>query len=434
MARCGQSAKSDLLNRKSKEMWHLANFSAKKNFLLPDCLPISTLINQVSNVIPFNAPPVSGNELAYISASLLGGKLSGDAAYGRKCEAWFSANLKAPKTLLTPSCTHSLEMAALLLDIAPGDEVIMPSYTFVSTANAFALRGATIVFVDIRPDTMNIDETLVEAAITPKTRAIVVVHYAGVGCEMDVIGAIAKQHGIAVIEDAAQGICSSFQGRPLGTFGAVSAFSFHETKNITSGGEGGLTVINDPSLIERSEIIREKGTNRSRFFRGQVDKYSWVDIGSSYLMNEISAAYLWAQLEALDTIQTRRMKIWESYHAAFAPFAAAGRIELPHIPQHVQHNAHMFYIKCRDEADQAAFMSTMKDHGVTCVSHYVPLHSSIAGRKIGRLNGEDRYTTHESSRLVRLPLFFGLTDEDLEKVTSVAADTLSKAGPMARIG
>jgi dTDP-4-amino-4,6-dideoxygalactose transaminase len=383
------------------------------------------MFNQVSHVIPFNAPPVSGNELTHIGAALLGGKLSGDAPYGRKCEAWFSANLKVPKTLLTPSCTHSLEMAALLLDIAPGDEVIMPSYTFVSTANAFALRGATIVFVDIRPDTMNIDETKVEAAITPHTRAIVVVHYAGVGCEMDVIGAIAKQHGIVVIEDAAQGICSSFQGRPLGTFGAISAFSFHETKNITSGGEGGLTVINDPSLIERSEIIREKGTNRSRFFRGQVDKYSWVDIGSSFLMNEISAAYLWAQLEAIDAIQARRMQIWESYRAAFAPLANAGRIDLPHIPQHVRHNAHMFYIKCRDDQDQAAFMTGMKDRGVTCVSHYVPLHSSVAGQKMGRLHGQDTYTTRESGRLVRLPVFFNLTDNDLSYVIENAVSLLS---------
>jgi dTDP-4-amino-4,6-dideoxygalactose transaminase len=307
-------------------------------------------------------------------------------------------------------------MAALLLDIAPGDEVIMPSYTFVSTANAFALRGATIVFVDIRPDTMNIDETRIEEAITPKTRAIVVVHYAGVGCEMGVIGDIAARLGIAVIEDAAQGICSSFQGRPLGTFGAVSAFSFHETKNITSGGEGGLTVINDASLIERSEIIREKGTNRSRYFRGQVDKYSWVDIGSSFLMNEISAAYLWAQLEAIDAIQARRMQIWETYRAALTPLAGSGRIDLPHIPQHARHNAHMFYIKCRDDADQLAFMRFMKESGVVTASHYVPLHSSEAGLRMGRMHGDDISTTRESARLVRLPLHFAMTDSDQEKV------------------
>jgi dTDP-4-amino-4,6-dideoxygalactose transaminase len=419
-----QTAVIDWTPRKSGFLWHLADLSANKSYFLPQCLPISTLTSQVPNVIPFNAPPVGGNELAHISASLLGGKLSGDATYGRKCEAWFCTALNVPKTLLTPSCTHSLEMAALLLDIAPGDEVIMPSYTFVSTANAFALRGATIVFVDIRPDTMNIDETLIEQAITPKTRAIVVVHYAGVGCEMDVISDIAARHGITVIEDAAQGICSSFQGRPLGTFGAVSAFSFHETKNITSGGEGGLTVINDPSLIERSEIIREKGTNRSRFFRGQVDKYSWVDIGSSYLMNEISAAYLWAQLEAIDAIQSRRMQIWDNYRAALQPLADAGRIELPFIPQHVQHNAHMFYIKCRDDADQVAFMSAMKAQGITCVSHYVPLHSSEAGRKLGRLHGDDRHTTRESHRLVRLPLFFGLTESQQDTVIKAVTQYL----------
>ncbi len=336
--------------------------------------------------------------------------------YGRKCEAWFVAALKAPKALLTPSCTHSLEMAALLLNIAPGDEVIMPSYTFVSTANAFALRGATIVFVDIRPDTMNIDETKIEDAVTPKTRAIVVVHYAGVGCEMDVIGEIAQRHGLAVIEDAAQGIRSSFRDKPLGTFGAVSAFSFHETKNITSGGEGGLTVVNDPKLIERSEIIREKGTNRSRFFRGQVDKYSWVDVGSSYLLNEISAAYLWAQLEAIDTIQARRMQIWETYRSALQPLADSGRIELQSIPQHTQHNAHMFYIKCRDGEDQISFLQFMKDQGVITASHYVPLHSSYAGSRLGRFHGSDNFTTSESARLTRLPLYFNMSDDQADHV------------------
>ncbi len=367
-------------------------------------------------MIAFNRPPLIGTELGRINEALLGGKLSGDAAFGRKCEQWFATSLGAPKTLLTPSCTHSLELAALLLNIAPGDEVIMSSYTFVSTANAFALRGATIVFVDIRPDTMNIDETLIEDAITPKTRAIVVVHYAGVGCEMDVIGDIAQRHGVAVIEDGAQGICSSFQGKPLGTFGAVAAFSFHETKNITSGGEGGLTVVNDPELIERSEIIREKGTNRSRYFRGQVDKYSWVDIGSSYLMNEISAAYLWAQLEAIDKIQARRMQIWETYFAAFTPLADADRIKLPHIPQHVRHNAHMLYVKCRDEQDQLAFMRFMKENEIVTASHYVPLHSSKAGLRMGRFHGHDLNTTRESARLVRLPMYFGLLNEELEKV------------------
>jgi dTDP-4-amino-4,6-dideoxygalactose transaminase len=315
-------------------------------------------------------------------------------------------------------------MAALLLRIVPGDEVIMPSYTFVSTANAFALRGAVIVFVDIRPDTMNIDEARIEAAITPRTRAIVVVHYAGVGCEMDAIGEIAARHDIAVIEDAAQAIHSTYQGKPLGTFAAVSAFSFHETKNITSGGEGGLTVLNDPVLVERAEIIREKGTNRSRFFRGQVDKYSWVDVGSSYLLNEISAAYLWAQIEALEDIQARRMQIWDTYRAAFAPLADAGRIDLAVIPQHVRHNAHMFYIKCRDLDDQGAFIAHMKSHAITTASHYVPLHSSEAGVKLGRLHGEDNHTTRESARLVRLPLFYNMTDAQVQTVIETAIDYL----------
>ena len=390
----------------------------------PQFPPIRLCVIFCSNkglaVIPFNAPPVTGAESGRINEALLGGKLSGDGPFGRKCEAWFAQILGAPKALLTPSCTHSLEMAALLLNIVPGDEVIMPSYTFVSTANAFALRGATIVFVDIRPDTMNIDETLVEAAITPRTRAVVVVHYAGVGCEMGVIGDIAARHGIAIIEDAAQGIHATFQGKPLGTFGAVAAFSFHETKNITSGGEGGLTVINDPAMVERAEIIREKGTNRSRFFRGQVDKYSWVDIGSSYLLNEISAAYLWAQIEALEVIQARRMSIWETYRAAFAPLARQGRIDLAHIPQHVQHNAHMFYVKCRDLADQGAFIAHLKAHGITATFHYVPLHSSEAGGKLGRLHGEDIHTTRESARLVRLPLYYNMTDAQTAQVIDTA--------------
>lgn len=367
-------------------------------------------------MIPFNVPTLTGAESGRISQSLQGGKLSGDGPFGRKCEEWFARCLGAPKTLLTPSCTHSLEMAALLLDIAPGDEVIMPSYTFVSTANAFALRGATIVFVDIRPDTMNIDETKIEAAITSRTRAIVVVHYAGVGCEMGVIGDIAARHKIAIIEDAAQAIYSNFQDRPLGSFGSISAFSFHDTKNITSGGEGGLTVINDPELVERAEIIREKGTNRSRYFRGQVDKYSWVDTGSSFLLNEISAAYLWAQIEAIEAIQARRMTIWETYFAAFSPLAENGRVGLAHIPQHTKHNAHMFYLKCQDLADQTAFISHMRSQQITTTSHYVPLHSSMAGRRLGRMHGDDVHTTRESERLVRLPLFHNMSDAQVDKV------------------
>jgi dTDP-4-amino-4,6-dideoxygalactose transaminase len=375
-------------------------------------------------VIPFNVATVTGAEIGRITQAISGGKLSGDGPFGRKCESWFSTCLGAPKSLLTPSCTHSLEMAALLLGIGPGDEVIMPSYTFVSTANAFALRGATIVFVDIRPDTMNIDETRIEDAITPRTRAIVVVHYAGVGCEMDVIGEIAARHDIAVVEDAAQAIYATYQGRPLGTFGSISAFSFHETKNITSGGEGGMTVINDPELVERAEIIREKGTNRSRYFRGQVDKYSWVDIGSSYLLNEISAAYLWAQIENIDKVQARRMNIWETYQSAFRPLEEAGRVGLPKIPQHVQHNAHMFYLKCRDLDDQGALISHLKTRGVTATFHYVPLHSSEAGRKLGRMHGDDLHTSRESMRLVRLPLYYNMADTDVEHVVTAAHEYL----------
>ena len=292
----------------------------------------------------------------------------------------------------------------------------MPSYTFVSTANAFALRGARIVFVDIRPDTMNIDETRIEEAITRRTRAIVVVHYAGVGCEMGVIGDIAARHGLPVIEDAAQGVDATFQDKPLGSFGAIAAFSFHETKNITSGGEGGLTVINDPALVERAEIVREKGTNRSRYFRGEIDKYTWVDLGSSFLLNEISAAYLWAQIESLDVIQSRRRDVWETYRTAFTPLAESGRIDLARIPQHVRHNAHMFYVKCRDADDRSNFIAFMKDRGISTASHYVPLHSSKAGRALGQMPGQDRYTTLESERLVRLPLHFALTDSNVSQV------------------
>lgn len=375
-------------------------------------------------MIPFNKFPLTGFEAAHIQEALESPQISGDGHFCRLSETWFSERLLGAKSLLTPSCTHSLEMAALLLNIGPGDEVIMPSYTFVSTANAFALRGALLVFVDIRPDTMNIDENLIERAITAKTRAIVVVHYAGVGCEMEVIGDIAARHGLAVIEDAAQAIDASFQGRPLGTFGAVSAFSFHETKNITSGGEGGLTVINDPELVQRAEIIREKGTNRARFFRGQVDKYSWVDIGSSYLMNEVSAAYLWSQLENIKMIQARRMALWESYKVAFTSLAEAGRITLPQSPQYVQHNGHMFYIKCRDLEDRSAFITHMKANSIVTPFHYVPLHSSEAGRSFGRFDGQDRFTTSESDRLVRLPLFYNMMDEAVPRVVSVATEYL----------
>ncbi|MCV9879335.1 dTDP-4-amino-4,6-dideoxygalactose transaminase [Brenneria izbisi] len=361
-------------------------------------------------MIPFNAPPVVGTELDYMQAAMSSGKLCGDGGFTRRCQQWLEHYSGSKKVLLTPSCTASLEMAAILLDIKPGDEVIMPSYTFVSTANAFVLRGAKIVFVDIRPDTMNIDETKIEAAITDKTRIIVPVHYAGVACEMDAIMALAKKYDLFVVEDAAQGVMSSYKGRVLGSIGHVGCFSFHETKNYTSGGEGGATLINDPGLIERAEIVREKGTNRSQFFRGQVDKYTWRDIGSSYLMADIQAAYLWAQLEAARPINERRLRLWQNYYAAFKSLADAGRITLPTVPASCIHNAHMFYIKLRDAEDRSAFIDYMKEAEILTVFHYIPLHDSPAGLNFGRFAGEDRYTTQESERLVRLPLFYNLSD------------------------
>ncbi|QBH95108.1 dTDP-4-amino-4,6-dideoxygalactose transaminase [Limnobaculum zhutongyuii] len=361
-------------------------------------------------MIPFNAPPVVGTELEYMKAAMGSGKLCGDGGFTRRCQQWMEQHFGSHKVLLTPSCTASLEMAALLLDIKPGDEVIMPSFTFVSTANAFVLRGAKAVFVDVRPDTMNIDETKIEAAITENTRAIVPVHYAGVACEMDTIMALAKKYKLYVVEDAAQGVMSTYKGKALGTIGHIGCFSFHETKNYTAGGEGGATLINDPALIERAEIIREKGTNRSQFFRGQVDKYTWRDIGSSYLMADLQAAYLWGQLEAADPINQRRLQLWHNYYDAFKALAAQGRIELPTIPANCQQNAHMFYIKLNDVEDRTRFISYLKEAEIMAVFHYIPLHACPAGEKYGEFHGEDRYTTKESDRLVRLPLFFNMTD------------------------
>ncbi|WP_379973596.1 dTDP-4-amino-4,6-dideoxygalactose transaminase [Edwardsiella ictaluri] len=361
-------------------------------------------------MIPFNAPPVTGSESDYMQAAMASGKLCGDGGFTRRCQQWMEQRFGSAKVLLTPSCTASLEMAALLLDIQPGDEVIMPSFTFVSTANAFVLRGARIVFVDVRPDTMNIDETLIEAAITEKTRAIVPVHYAGVACEMDTIMALAQQYGLYVVEDAAQGVMATYKGRALGTIGHIGCYSFHETKNYTAGGEGGATLINDAALIERAEIIREKGTNRSQFFRGQVDKYTWRDIGSSYLMSDLQAAYLWAQLEVADRINQRRLQLWRQYHEALAPLAGAGRLALPTMPTHCGHNAHMFYLKLRDMRERSAFIDFLKEAEIMAVFHYIPLHCSPAGARFGRCVGEDRYTTRESERLVRLPLFYNLPD------------------------
>ena len=370
----------------------------------------------VSDIIPFNRPPLTGMEEVVIARALAGGDMSGDGPHSRKCREWFEAELGCARALLTPSGTHSLEMAALLLNIREGDEVIMPSYTFVSTANAFVLRGAKIVFVDIRPDTMNIDETLIEAAITSRTRAIVVVHYAGVACEMDAIMALARLNGLAVVEDAAQGVMAGWRGHSLGTIGDVGAYSFHETKNITSGGEGGLTIINDPALAGRAEVIREKGTDRNQFLRGEIDKYSWRDIGSSYLMNEVSAAFLWTQITHHADILARRMALHSAYAEALSPLVADGRIEVQAHPDGTAHNAHMFYIKLADAAERDAMSGWLRQNGIMAPFHYVPLHSSAAGRRFGRFCGADRYTTSESERLLRLPLYFNMTDTQQARV------------------
>ena len=367
-------------------------------------------------MIPFNAPPVVGTEVEYMQSAMSSGKLCGDGGFTRRCQQWMEQRFGSKKVLLTPSCTASLEMAAILIDIQPGDEVIMPSYTFVSTANAFVLRGATIVFVDVRPDTLNIDETRIEAAITAKTRAIVPVHYAGVACEMDAIMALAQKYQLYVIEDAAQGVMATYKGRALGTIGHIGCFSFHETKNYTAGGEGGATLINDAKLVERAEIVREKGTNRSQFFRGQVDKYTWRDIGSSYLMSDLQAAYLWAQLEAAVAINQQRLRLWQRYYDALQPLAASGRISLPHIPASCEHNAHMFYIKLRDNDDRSALINWMKEAEILTVFHYIPLHASPAGQRFGRFEGTDNFTTRESERLLRLPLFYNLSDNNQNSV------------------
>jgi len=367
-------------------------------------------------MIPFNKPPLTGNEEKYLLESMKSSKISGDGEFTKRCHTWFEEKLGCHKVLLTTSCTHALEMAAILIDTQHGDEIIMPSYTFVSTANAFALRGAKIVFVDIRPDTMNIDETLIEAAITPKTKAIVPVHYAGVACEMDTIMEIAQRHNLFVIEDAAQGMMSSYKGKPLGTIGHMGAYSFHETKNYTSAGEGGLLIINDERFINRAEIIREKGTNRSQFFRGMVDKYSWVDIGSSYLLNDISAAYLWGLLENADSINNDRLNSWKDYYEALAELERQKFINLPKTPETCQHNAHMFYIKVKDLDERTSLLKYLTEHEINAVFHYVPLHSAVAGLTFGRLEGADLFTTKESERLIRLPMYYGLKKEDIEYI------------------
>ncbi|AYA09098.1 dTDP-4-amino-4,6-dideoxygalactose transaminase [Rahnella aquatilis] len=370
-------------------------------------------------MIPFNAPPIAGTEIDFMREAMNSGKLCGDGGFTLRCQKWFEQSFNCPKVLLTPSCTASLEMAALLLDIQPGDEVIMPSFTFVSTANAFVLRGAKIVFVDVRPDTMNINETLIEAAITEKTKVIVPVHYAGVACEMDTIMALAEKHHLFVVEDAAQGVMSTYKGKALGTIGHIGCFSFHETKNYTAGGEGGATLINDPALIDRAEIIREKGTNRSQFFRGQVDKYTWRDIGSSYLMSDLQAAYLWGNLDAAEKINQRRLAIWNQYYEALQDLADAGRVQLPSVPQDCVQNAHMFYVRLNDIEDRDAFIRHMKAADILTVFHYIPLHACPAGENFGRFAGVDRFTTKESERLVRLPLFYNMTD-DTQRVVIAA--------------
>ncbi|MFG6464487.1 dTDP-4-amino-4,6-dideoxygalactose transaminase [Roseateles sp. DXS20W] len=371
--------------------------------------------------IPFNKPHMTGRELFYISEAHHHGWLAGDGKFSKLCHAKLEEVTGAAKALLTHSCTAALEMAAILADIGPGDEVIMPSYTFVSTANAFVLRGATPVFVDIRPDTLNLDERLVEAAITSRTKAIVPVHYAGVACEMDALLDIARRHGLMVIEDAAQGYGAFYKGRPLGTLGALGAFSFHETKNVISG-EGGALLVQDPALTERAEIIREKGTNRSRFFRGQVDKYTWVDIGSSFLPSELVAAFLWAQLQESERINAERMAIWQRYHDAFAPLEAAGHVRRPIIPADCAHNAHMYYLLMEDLEQRTRFIAALKARQIGAVFHYVPLHSSPAGQRFARVSGSMDVTDRQSERLVRLPLWLGVEAEQ-ESVIEAALAT-----------
>jgi dTDP-4-amino-4,6-dideoxygalactose transaminase len=370
-------------------------------------------------MIHFNLPPLTGNEDKYVLESMKSTKISGDGSFSKRCHQWFEEHLPCKKALLTTSCTHALEMAAILIDIKEGDEVIMPSFTFVSTANAFVLRGAKVVFVDVRPDTMNIDETKIESAITPKTKAIVAVHYAGVGCEMDTIMEIALKHNLFVIEDAAQGMMSKYKNRTLGTIGHMGAYSFHETKNYTSGGEGGLLIVNDESFIHRAEIIREKGTNRSQFFRGMTDKYTWVDVGSSYLLNDFSASFLFAQLEVADKINTNRLNSWKQYYELLSPLASKGLVELPTVPTECIHNAHMFYLKVKDLDTRTKILEQFKKEEIGAVFHYVPLHSSPAGIAFGEFRGDDIYTTKESERLIRLPMYYGLSTAQIQEVVKV---------------
>lgn len=367
------------------------------------------------HAIPFNRPHLTGNELGYIGEAVANLHLSGNGPFTKRCDAWIRERTGAGAALLTHSATAALEMAVALIDLGPGDEVIMPSFTFVSTANAVVLRGGVPVFVDVRSDTLNLDETLVEAATTSRTKAIVPVHYAGVGCEMEVLCELAARRGLALIEDAAQGIMASWNGRALGSLGALGALSFHETKNVMCG-EGGALLVNDPDLVERAEIVLEKGTDRSRFLRGEIDKYSWVDIGSSYLPSEISAAFLWAQLEQADALTAARLRIWDSYHAAFEPLEADGLLRRPIVPAAATHNAHMYYVLLPDLAARTAFIDRLGSAGVHAVFHYVPLHTSLAGRRYGRAGSELQLTEEFSERLVRLPLWVEMGEAEVERV------------------
>lgn len=376
-------------------------------------------------MINFNVPPFTGKEMEYIQKAVENQKICGDGEFTKKCNAWFEERTGTPKCLLTTSCTHALEMAALLAGISEGDEVIMPSYTFVSTADAFVLRGAKIVFVDIRPDTLNIDETKIEAAITKRTKAIVPVHYAGVACEMDTIMDIAKRHNLLVIEDAAQGVMSTYKGKPLGTIGDYGCYSFHETKNYSMG-EGGAILIQNKNKVEEAEIIREKGTNRAKFFRGQIDKYTWVNYGSSYLPSDMNAAYLYAQLEMADEINNKRLEIWNRYYNGLQELQEMGKVELPTIPKDCIHNAHMFYLKAKDLEERSRLIAFLKENNILSVFHYIPLHSAPAGIRHGRFNGEDIYTTKESERLTRLPLYYGLSLEQVDYIIGKVKEFYSK--------
>lgn len=376
-------------------------------------------------MLPFNVPPFVGEEFEYVKQAIESHKISGDGSFTKKCHAWMEDMFKAQKVLLTTSGTTALDMAMLLCDLKPGDEVILPSYTFSSTATAPVLAGAKLVFVDIRPDTMNIDENKIEKAITEKTKVIIAMHYAGVSCEMDKIMSIARKHNLLVVEDAAQGVMSTYKGQYLGTIADFGCFSFHETKNFSMG-EGGALVINNPKFNERAEILREKGTNRAKFFRGQVDKYTWVDFGDSYLPSELNAAYLWAQLLRADEITANRMASWNSYREAFKTLVDKGRIEVQLIPSDCKHNAHMFYLKCKDLKDRTEYINYMRSKEIGCVFHYVPLHSAPAGFKFGRFHGQDVYTTKESERLVRLPLYYNMTKEDLNSVIEATLEYFNK--------